>query len=127
MLRAGHGRLVSVASVAGYRGITGAEAVRRHQGGPDQHAGGAPRRRGRARNLRDDGVPGFVRTDLTAKNAFPMPFMIDGDAAARSICNGLERGQMEIVFPLPMAVLMKIARLLPVRLWAAAMRRVGQR
>ena len=28
-------------------------------------------------------------------------------------------GQMEIVFPLPMAVLMKIARLLPVRLWAA--------
>ena len=71
--------------------------------------------------------PGFVRTDLTAKNTFPMPFMIDADTAARSICNGLERGQMEIVFPLPMAVLMKVARLLPVRVWAAAMRRVTKR
>ena len=42
-----------------------------------------------------------------------MPFMIDADTAARSICDGLERGRMEIVFPLPMAVLMKVARLLP--------------
>jgi short-subunit dehydrogenase len=52
--------------------------------------------------------------------------MIEADAAARSICNGLERGQMEIVFPLPMAVLMKLARLLPVRVWAAAMRQVSK-
>jgi short-subunit dehydrogenase len=56
-----------------------------------------------------------------------MPFMIDADAAAQSICNGLERGQMEIVFPLPMAVLMKVARLLPIRVWAAVMRQVTKR
>jgi short-subunit dehydrogenase len=127
MVRAGSGRLVSVASVAGYRGITGAEAygatkaaqinmLEALRGGVAGHG-----------IFVTTVCPGFVRTDLTAKNAFPMPFMIDADAAARSICNGLERGQMEIVFPLPMAVLMKIARLLPVRLWAAAMRRVGRR
>jgi short-subunit dehydrogenase len=67
--------------------------------------------------------PGFVRTELTAGNAFPMPFMIEADEAARSICNGLERGRMEIVFPLPMAVLMKFARFIPVRLWTAVMSR----
>ena len=65
--------------------------------------------------------PGFVRTELTAGNAFPMPFMIEADEAARSICDGLERGRMEIVFPLPMAMLMKFARFVPVRLWTAAM------
>ncbi len=47
MLRAGRGRLVE-------RGVGGRlprhhrrRGVRRHQGGPDQHAGSAPRRRGR--------------------------------------------------------------------------------
>ena len=127
MLRAGRGRLVSVASVAGYRGITGAEAYGATKAAQinmlEALRGGVA---GHGISVTTV-CPGFVRTDLTAKNTFPMPFMIDADAAARSICNGLERGQMEIVFPLPMAVLMKIARLLPVRLWAAAMRRVGQR
>ena len=59
----------------------------------------------------------------TAGNRFPMPFMVEPERAARSICDGLERGRMEIVFPLPMAVLMKTARLLPVRVWALSMRR----
>src|SRR5660398_199170 len=56
---------------------------------------------------------------MTAVNTFPMPFLIDADAAARAIANGLARRQVEIVFPLPMAILMKDARLVPVRWWAA--------
>jgi len=127
MVRAGRGRLVSVASVAGYRGIAGAEAY-----GATKAAQINMLEALRA-SVASHGIsvttvcPGFVRTDLTAKNTFPMPFIIDADAAARAICNGLERGQMEIVFPLPMAVLMKVARLLPVRVWAAAMRQVSKR
>jgi short-subunit dehydrogenase len=126
MVHAGRGHLVSVASVAGYRGIAGAEAY-----GATKAAQINMLEALRAAVV-PHGIsvttvcPGFVRTDLTAKNAFPMPFMIEADAAARSICNGLERGQMEIVFPLPMAVLMKVARLVPVRVWAAAMRMVTE-
>ena len=67
--------------------------------------------------------PGFVRTEMTATNSFPMPFMIEADDAARAIADGLERRRTEIVFPLPMAVLMKAARLVPVRVWAALMSR----
>ena len=63
--------------------------------------------------------PGFVRTDLTVGNRFPMPFIIDTGQAARSICDGLERGLTEIAFPAPMALLMKTARLVPVRVWTA--------
>ena len=63
--------------------------------------------------------PGFVRTDLTAGNPFPMPFIIEADHAARSICDGLERDRPEIVFPARMALLMKTARLVPARAWTA--------
>jgi short-subunit dehydrogenase len=63
--------------------------------------------------------PGFVRTDLTASNPFPMPFIIEAGQAARSICDGLERERTEIVFPTPMALLMKTARLVPARAWTA--------
>lgn len=124
MITAGRGHLVSVASVAGYRGIAGAEAYGATKAAQINMLE-ALRLSAAPHGIAVTTVcPGFVRTDLTAQNAFPMPFMIDADAAARSICNGLERGQMEIVFPLPMAVGMKVARLLPVRVWAAAMRRV---
>jgi len=63
--------------------------------------------------------PGFVRTPMTNRNTFPMPFLIDAEAAARAIADGLESRRAEIVFPLPMAVMMKVARLVPVRAWAA--------
>lgn len=123
MLQARHGRIVSVASVAGYRGFAGAEAY-----GATKAAQINMLESLRA-SLAKHGVgvttvcPGFVRTDLTAANAFPMPFMIEAGDAAEAICDGIERGQLEIVFPLPIAVLMKIARLLPVRLWAAIVSR----
>jgi hypothetical protein len=48
-----------------------------------------------------------------------MPFIIEPDHAARSICNGLEQERTEIVFPVPMALLMKAARLVPARIWTA--------
>jgi len=126
MVHAGRGHLVSVASVAGYRGIAGAEAYGATKAAQINMLE-ALRAAVVAHGIAVTTVcPGFVRTELTSENAFPMPFMIEADAAARSICNGLERGQMEIVFPVPMAVLMKVARLLPVRVWAAATRMVAK-
>jgi short-subunit dehydrogenase len=71
--------------------------------------------------------PGFVRTDLTAGNTFPMPLIMEPDDAARRIVRGLERGRAEIAFPFPMLLLMKTAKLVPVRLWAEAFRLVPPR
>jgi NAD(P)-dependent dehydrogenase (short-subunit alcohol dehydrogenase family) len=67
--------------------------------------------------------PGFVRTGLTAENAFRMPFMLEPDEAARRIVRGIERGSAEIAFPLPMAVGMRLARAVPAGAYAAAWRR----
>lgn len=119
MVERRRGDIVSVASVAGYRGIAGAEAYGATKAAQINLLEGlraALLRRG----IRVTTVcPGFVRTELTATNTFPMPFIIEADQAAASICRGLEQGRQEIVFPLRMALLMKLARLLPVRLWTA--------
>ncbi|WP_329475994.1 SDR family NAD(P)-dependent oxidoreductase [Kribbella sp. NBC_01484] len=126
MLERGRGGFVGVSSVAGYRGLAGAEAYGATKAAQINLLE-ALRIAVAGRGVDVVTVcPGFVKTELTAGNSFPMPFIIEADQAARAICDGLERGRAEIVFPLPMAVLMKIARLLPVRLWATAMQRVSR-
>ena len=118
MVRRRAGHIVGVASVAGYRGLPGAEAY-----GATKAAQIALLESLRA-SLRRRGVrvttvsPGFVRTEMTADNTFPMPFMVEPEEAARAIADGLEHGRSEIVFPFRMAAVMKAARLVPVGLWA---------
>lgn len=59
-------------------------------------------------------APGFVKSELTAKNNFPMPFLMETDDAARRIVAGLTGSmRFEIAFPRRMVVLMKIMRWLP--------------
>jgi short-subunit dehydrogenase len=125
MARARKGHIVGVASVAGYRGIPGAEAygaTKAAQINLLEALRGA---------LAPHGVrittvcPGFVRTPMTAANDFPMPFIVDADQAARAIADGIERRRTEIVFPLPMALIMKLARLVPVRIWGALISRTA--
>lgn len=59
-------------------------------------------------------APGFVKSELTDKNDFPMPFLMETDDAARRIVDGLTRSdRFEIAFPKRMVWLMKTIRLLP--------------
>jgi short-subunit dehydrogenase len=67
--------------------------------------------------------PGFVRTPLTARNDFRMPHLIDADQAAREIVAGIEHGDFEIHFPKAFTRQLKLLRLLPYRLYFAAVRR----
>ncbi|CCH85562.1 Short-chain dehydrogenase/reductase [Modestobacter italicus] len=119
MLAAGRGRVVGTASVAGYRGLPGSEA---YGAGKAALLNLLEALRG---SVGPRGVvvqtvsPGFVRTPMTDRNRFPMPFLIEPEAAARTIADGIARDKAEIVFPLPMAVSMKLARLVPVRAWTA--------
>jgi short-subunit dehydrogenase len=43
--------------------------------------------------------PGFVDTELTQQNDFPMPFLMQPDAAAQRIIQGLNSGSFNIDFP----------------------------
>jgi len=119
MLARRSGVIAGISSVAGYRGLAGSEAYGATKAGQinllESLRIHVARRGVRVTTI----CPGFVRTDLTAGNAFPMPFIIEADAAGRAICDGLERERTEIVFPVGMAILMKAARLVPARVWSA--------
>ena len=123
MLARRSGVIAGIASVAGYRGLAGAEAYGATKAAQINllealriHVAGS--------GVRVTTIcPGFVRTDATAGNTFPMPFIIEADTAGRAICDGLERDRTEIVFPVPMAILMKAARLVPAGVWSALLSR----
>jgi NADP-dependent 3-hydroxy acid dehydrogenase YdfG len=119
MLTRRSGVIAGIASVAGYRGLAGSEAYGATKAAQinllEALRISVARRGVRVITI----CPGFVRTELTADNAFPMPFIIEADAAGRFICDGLGRDRTEIVFPKRMAVLAKAARLMPVRAWSS--------
>ena len=50
-------------------------------------------------------MPGFIKSQMTAGNKFPMPFLMEADRAARIVRRGLERNRPRIAFPWPMACL----------------------
>ena len=58
-------------------------------------------------------TPGFVKTPLTDKNNFPMPFIIGADSAARIISKGMRSNKFEITFPISMYLVMKMLQVLP--------------
>lgn len=61
--------------------------------------------------------PGFVDTPLTANNDFAMPALMTASDAARAMVDGIERGQFHIHFPKRFTNSLRLARLLPYRLY----------
>lgn len=63
--------------------------------------------------------PGFVKTPLTDKNKFPMPMLMDVNAAADVLVKGLASSRFEINFPWPFVYAVKLMGMLPNRtyLW----------
>ncbi len=57
--------------------------------------------------------PGFVRTPMTDKNEFQMPFLMNVDKAAKIILEGIKKEKKIIQFPLPIVIGSKLARLMP--------------
>jgi len=120
----GSGRIAVVASVAGYSGLPSAAAYGATKAGlinmcealkPELD------RHGVALSLIN---PGFVRTPLTDRNDFPMPFLMEADAAAERIVAGLRRGRFEIAFPSCFVFLLKLLRCLPYGLFFRITRRL---
>ena len=70
-------------------------------------------------DLRQTGVrvqvalPGFIRTRLTDKNEFTMPFLMERDAAAREIFEQMCTGRFKRSFPTIFAGLFRLGQFLP--------------
>jgi short-subunit dehydrogenase len=61
--------------------------------------------------------PGFVKSEMTARNNFKMPFLMETDKAAEIIIKGLIKEKRIIQFPLITVIATKIIGLLPVKLF----------
>ena len=61
--------------------------------------------------------PGFVKSEMTARNNFKMPFLMETDRAAEIIIEGLIKEKRIIQFPLITVIGSKLIGLLPARLF----------
>jgi NAD(P)-dependent dehydrogenase (short-subunit alcohol dehydrogenase family) len=117
MVQRRRGRVAIMASVAGYRGL------------PTAAYYGASKAAliNLAESLKLDldpyGVrvqlidPGFVETPMTARNPFPMPFLLPVEEAAERLARGLASSRFEVTFPRRFTWQLKLLRCLPYALY----------
>lgn len=117
-------RIVVVASLAGYRGLPLASAYGATKAALINMCESLKP------ELENFGInlqlvnPGFVKTPLTDRNAFPMPFLISAEDAAARIFKAFGSARFETTFPRRFAFIMKILRLLPDGLYFQITRRM---
>src|SRR5262245_35337723 len=112
-LERGRGVLVGISSMAGFRGLP--------QSAP--YCASKAALSNFLESLRLDlaprGVrvitvsPGFVKTPLTDRNRFPMPFLLTPERAAEIILRGIERERRTVDFPWQLSFPLKLLRLAP--------------
>jgi NAD(P)-dependent dehydrogenase (short-subunit alcohol dehydrogenase family) len=127
MLARGSGRFAGVASIAGLRGLPSSSVYSASKAAMQNFLEAS----GVELEQRGVGVtvinPGWVRTPIIDKYTGAVPFIVPVEKAARIIANGLERGKRTIEFPLPIAMAMRIMRVMPAAVYARAMRPYAKR
>jgi len=117
MIKRGSGVICGVSSVVGYRGIPKAAAYGASKAAMSYFLESA------RFDLEPHGIkvtvisPGFVKTPLTDKNEFKMPFLVSPEFAANKIVTGIENERLEIHFPWQLSWICKFFRVLPYRLY----------
>ena len=95
----GRGTLAGVASVAGIRGMPSLGGYCASKAATIAYLESL------RLELRPSGLkvvtiaPGYIRTPMTARNPYPMPFLMDADAFARRAVDAIARGRSFVVIP----------------------------
>jgi NAD(P)-dependent dehydrogenase (short-subunit alcohol dehydrogenase family) len=113
MVRRDRGHVVITGSLSGYRGLPGAIGYSAAKAGTMVLAECL------YADLRDTGVtvqianPGFIRTRLTDKNDFKMPFLMEPEAAAQEMFELMNSDNFKKSFPALFALFFRIGNFLP--------------
>jgi short-subunit dehydrogenase len=113
MREAGSGRLVGIASVAGFRGLPGSGAYSASKAAAISYLESL------RVEVHGSGVkvvtlcPGYIRTPMTDINPYPMPFILEADDAARRMARVIARGCSFAVVPWQMGAVGWLLRRLP--------------
>jgi NAD(P)-dependent dehydrogenase (short-subunit alcohol dehydrogenase family) len=109
----GERRLVGIASVAGIRGLPGAEAYSASKAAAIAYLESL------RLEMRPYGIkvvtiaPGYIETPMTEINPYKMPFLLPVDRAAERFAAAIARGTSYTVIPWPMGIVAKLLRALP--------------
>mgnify|MGYP001371292641 CR=1 FL=1 len=111
------GHIIFISSPAGYRGLPGAGMY-----GVTKSAitflAETSRLEFSKFNIKVQVVhPGFVKTPMTDKNQFKMPFLMSPEEAAKRIFNKLQSNDFEIFFPKRLIYPMKLLSILPDKIY----------
>ncbi|HWT10580.1 MAG TPA: SDR family NAD(P)-dependent oxidoreductase [Roseomonas sp.] len=113
------GRVAVIASLAAFVAAPGAPAYCATKAAVQRWAEALDASE-RARGIRLHAVcPGYVRTPMTARNTFAMPFLMDADEAARRTLDGIAHGRVRVAYPWPTYLGARVLGMLPVaaRAW----------
>ena len=114
----GKGHISIVSSIAGYRGLPNSSGY-----GPSKAAltnfAESIYFDFKKHNVKVSVVsPGFIKTPLTDKNEFPMPFLRSPEFAADKVYRGLvDTNTFEIDFPKQLTFILKFLRILPYKIY----------
>ncbi|NDI85028.1 SDR family oxidoreductase [Undibacterium crateris] len=106
-------RLVGIGSVAGIRGLPGAEAYSASKAAVISYCESL------RVELARDGIrvvtiaPGYIDTPMTQVNTFPMPFLMPAERFATQAVKTIAAGSSYRVIPWQMGIVAKLLRLLP--------------
>ncbi len=113
MQQRGSGTLVGIASVAGIRGLPGHAAYCASKAAVISYCESL-RGELRSSGLRVSTIaPGYVATPLTARNRYPMPFLMRPEDFARQALRSIGKGTSYQVIPWQMGIVAKLLRALP--------------
>jgi NADP-dependent 3-hydroxy acid dehydrogenase YdfG len=124
MVERNAGHIVAVSSLAAFRGFPGHGAYCASKAAVHVFMESVRVDLRRTRVRATTIYPGFVKTEMTAKNKFPMPFLMELDDAVRVMARGLERGAATIAYPLPLVGATKAVAAIPRSLYETLAGRV---
>lgn len=113
MVAKGAGHIVLVGSLSGFRGLPGAI------GYSSSKAGMMSLAESMQADLRNSPIevqlinPGFIRTRLTDKNDFHMPFIMSPEAAAREVFEHMNTDRFKKSFPLLFSWVFRLSQFMP--------------
>ena len=128
MIERGAGHVVVISSLAAHRGLPGAAGYCASKAALTRLVEGLRPDWARAGICATTVHPGYVRSEMTARNRFRMPLLMETDRAARLIARAIRRKRKVYEFPWRMSLLVRhVVRRLPDRVLAGLVRRDRER
>jgi short-subunit dehydrogenase len=127
MRERGAGTLAGIASVAGFRGLPGASAYSASKAAAIRYLEAL------RVEMRPSGVrvvticPGYVASEMTARNPYRMPYLLPPDEAARRIARAMDAGRRFAVIPWQMAIAGTLLSILPDAVFDRLATRAGRK